>query len=81
MTAPVYDIQARRAARTRDAATVCEDARNGAQSLQALFASLPYQAMTEAKLIGAERTLVALQHLLFELRAFVSTRGGPHDAG
>ena len=81
MNAHVYDLAARRAARTRDSGVVLEDLKSGAESLLAVVSSWPCVPLRESHLIGAERTLTALQALLYELRGFVSTQGGPPDAG
>ena len=69
--APVFDLSARRAARPTDSRVVIDNLADGAESLLTQFRSWPFVYLREAHIIGAERSLVALQGLLIDMRAFV----------
>ncbi len=70
--APVFDLEARRAARPVDKGQVIANIEAGVNSLHETVARWPYTMnLRESHLIGAERSLVALQILLIDLRAFV----------
>jgi len=75
MSAPV-DLAARRAARTRDARSVVDDIVAGAESLHAIASSLPLQPISESRIVGVERHLVALGVLVADLRQRVGTPRG-----
>lgn len=68
MTAPI-DLGARRAARTLDAAAIKQQIAEGAESLFALVSGWHLTHVREAHVVGAERSLIALQGLLIQLRA------------
>jgi hypothetical protein len=68
---PVFDLPARRASRPVDAGTIIRNIDEGVAALYTDVASWPYIHMRESHIIGAERSLVALQGLLIDLRAFV----------
>jgi len=72
MNAPVFDLAARRAQRPIDRDAIIANLADGAGSLLASFSGWPVTFLRESHIVGAERTLVALQGLLIELRAFVS---------
>ena len=74
----VYDLQARRAVRPRDAYTIIENLNDGAATLHAEVASWPYRVMREGTIVGLERQMDAMRALLAELRAHVE--GGPTNA-
>jgi hypothetical protein len=67
MSGPI-DLAARRTARTRDAYSVIADFIAGSESLHAAAASLPLSPLSEARIIGLERHLVALSVLVADLR-------------
>jgi hypothetical protein len=71
MNSPVYDLQARRAAKPRDAGSVIDNLSDGAKVLLAAFESFPGVFLRESHIVGVERNLVELQRLLIELRQFV----------
>jgi len=75
MTSTVYDIQARRAPRTRDARSVIDNITAGADMLAAEVHGWPFRCMRTATIEGAERQLEAMQILLTELRAFTTQDG------
>jgi hypothetical protein len=70
MMAPI-DLAARRAGRTRDVGTIKEQVIEGAEPLHALVSGWHLTSLQERHLIGAERSLVALQTLLSEPRRHV----------
>lgn len=63
------DLAARRAARTLDAGAIKEQIADGAESLYAFVSGWNLTHVREAHIVGAERSLVALQGLLIKLRA------------
>jgi len=71
MTAPIYDIQARRAARTRDDRAIIDNLIAGADTLAAEVHGWPFRVVREGTIAGLERQLEAMQALLVELRGFV----------
>lgn len=75
MNAPVYDIQARRAARTRDSRTVVDNIIDGAATLHAEVCGWPFRYIREGTIAGVERQLEAMQALLVELRGFIPQDG------
>jgi len=78
MTSTVYDIQARRAPRTRDARSVIDNITAGADMLAAEVHGWPFRIVREGTIQGAERQLIAMLELLVELRGHVE--GGPTNA-
>lgn len=70
-TAPIYDLAARRAAQPRDRRAIIDNIDAGVTALLAQVSGWPVTFLRESHLIGAERSLVALQGLLIELREFV----------
>lgn len=68
MSGPI-DLAARRAARTLDAGAIKEHIAEGAETLYALVSGWNLTHVREAHIVGAERSLVALQGLLIQLRA------------
>jgi hypothetical protein len=69
---PVFDIPARRLARPVDAQSIIRNIDEGVAALYTEVASWPYYVhMRESRILGAERSLVALQGLLIDLRAYV----------
>ena len=75
MSAPV-DLVARRAACTRDARSCVDDIVAGAESLHATASGLPLQPVSEARIVGLERHLVALGVLVANLRQHVPPTSG-----
>jgi hypothetical protein len=71
---PVFDLAARRAARPIDAGTIIRNIDEGVAALYTAVAGWPYVHMRESHIVGAERSLVALQGLLIDLRAFVPVK-------
>jgi hypothetical protein len=71
MTAPVYLAESP----PRDCRAILHDLQNGTASLAALCADFTPAHLREPHLIGAERSLVALQCLLVKLRAHVPADG------
>ncbi len=74
-TAPIYDLAARRAAQPRDRRAIIDNIDAGVTALLAQVSGWPVTHLREAHIIGAERSLVALQGLLIELREFVPVDG------
>jgi hypothetical protein len=74
MSAPIY-LQARREARTRDARSVVESIVEGSESLLTLVSGWPLTTLREGHIVSAERSLVALQVLLCDLRRHVPASG------
>jgi len=74
-TAPIFDLRARRAAQPRDSRTIIDEIDAGVASLHAHVAGWPVMYLREGHIIGAERSMVALQGLLIELREFVPIDG------
>jgi len=68
---PVFDLTARRAARPVDAGSIIRNIDEGIAALHTEVSSWPHVHMRESRIVGAERSLVALQGLLIDLRAFV----------
>jgi len=71
----VYDLQARRAARPRDAHTVIDNLNDGAATLHAEVAGWPFRVIRVSTIVGLERQLGAMQALLVELRGFIPQDG------
>jgi hypothetical protein len=74
-SAEVYDLRIRRGARPVDARQIIDNLIEGADALRADVSSWPGRFLRESNIIGAERSLVALQNLLIDLRAFVPATG------
>ena len=75
---PVFDLVARRAARTRDDRAVIDNLIAGADALAAEVHGWPFRVVREGTIAGLERQLEAMQALLIELRTYVE--GGPTNA-
>lgn len=77
MNAPIFDIQARRAAQPRDARSVVDSLADGAARLDAQIHSLAFCAIREDKIVAIERNLQLLRGMCSELRAYVQLKEGP----
>ena len=75
MNAPVFDLSARRAARTRDSRAVIDNVIDSAATLHAEVCGWPFRVIRESTIAGLERQLEATQALLIELRGFVPQDG------
>jgi len=71
----VYDLKARRAARTRDAHTIIDNLNDGAATLHAEVCGWPFRVIRESTVVGVERQLEAMQALLIEMREFIPRDG------
>jgi len=69
MNAPIYGLQARRAARPRDARSVLDNIADGVAQLDAQVHSLAFQTITEQRVAALERNVQLLRGLCGELRA------------
>lgn len=78
MSTVVYDLQARRFARPRDARAVIDNFIDGAATLHAEISGWPYRYLRESHIDGIGRQLTAMQVLLSELRTHVAR--GPTNA-
>jgi hypothetical protein len=70
----VIDLSVRRAHLPADRGSVVDAIVEGAESFHALTSAWPLTPLREAHIIGAERSLVALQTLLVQLRRHVPAR-------
>lgn len=73
--APVFDLQARRTARPRDARVIIDNLADGTELLCAMFSGWPMTYLRASHLKSAETTMDALQALLAELRTHVAPDG------
>lgn len=69
--ATIFNISANRGAQPRDRRAILDNIDAGVTALLAQVAGWPFVVLRESHLVGAERSLVALQGLLIELREFV----------
>ncbi len=73
--APVYDIQARRAASPIDARQIVDNIADSVANLDAQIRSFPFQRITDEKIAAAERNVTLIRGMLAELRAQITPRG------
>jgi hypothetical protein len=74
MSAPLYDLQGRRAARPVSAYTLTQDIDAAIVKLHEGVASWPFVHLRESHLITAERGLVEIQRLLILMRQYAPLR-------
>lgn len=71
----VVDLSVRRAHLPIDRRGVVDAIVEGAESLHAMTSAWPLTSLRESHVVGAERSLVALQTLLSQLRRHVPASG------